>query len=127
MKLINLLKNVKYLYVKGTLDIDIQALSQNAKKQSQNGLLFCYKGVKYDTHDFVTTFKDNGYVALVVERELDIDLPQIVVKDTRKVMPKICDNFFDKISKKLKFIGVTGTNGKTTTTSIIYQILTMHP
>lgn len=123
MKLKELLRGIKYLDSKGDLNVDILSLSQNAQKESLGGLLFCYKGVKFDTHDFVNIFKEKGYVAIVVERFLEIDLPQILVKNTRKVMPKICDKFFNNVSKKLHFIAVTGTNGKTTTTSIIYQIL----
>ena len=123
MKLSSIIKNVKVTKIIGNIDVEIDTLSQSAQKEVNNGLLFCYKGVKYDTHDFASTFKANGYVALIVEREVNIDLPQVVVKSTRKVMTKMCNNFFHNESKKLHFIGVTGTNGKTTTTSIIYQIL----
>lgn len=123
MNLSKIIRNIKYIDKRGDCDVEVLSLSQNAQKKCDRGLLFCYKGVKYDTHDYYQIFKDNGYVALVVERFLDIDLPQILVKNTRKVMNKMCNTFFLGVKDKLHFIGVTGTNGKTTTTSIIYQIL----
>lgn len=123
MKLSQLIKHIKYVSHKGDLDIEITSLSQDAKRCNKDCLLFCYKGVKFDTHDFVEQIKQTNFACLVVERYIDIDVPQILVKNTRNVMPKICNTFFGNVLKKLKFVGVTGTNGKTTTTSIIYQML----
>ena len=76
-----------------------------------------------DGHNFAFLAKQKGAVALVVEHPVDVDLPQIVVPDSRSAMSLIAGNFFDNPAQKLKLIAVTGTNGKTTTTYMIKSIL----
>lgn len=125
MKLIDLLKGVKYLDIKGSLGVEIEELCQNIYKIKKSSLFFCYKGINFDGHDIAYQAKSKGAVVLVVEKFLDIDLPQVLVKKTRKVMPKICNNFFKNILSSLKLVGVTGTNGKTTTSHMIYDLLNM--
>lgn len=126
MQLIKLLKGVKYKEIKGNLNIEINSLCQNINKLTKDCLFFCYKGVSFDGHSIAYQVKNKGAIALVVEYFLDIDLPQILVKDTRSIMPKICNNFFNNVLQDLKFIGVTGTNGKTTISHIIYDILNLN-
>ena len=126
MLLINLFKNIKYLDIKGQLDVDVKFLCQNFNKVKSGCLFFCYKGKSFDGHDLASSAIEKGAVALVVERFLDVDVPQILVKNTRKVMPKVCNNFFNKVLKRVKLIGVTGTNGKTTTSHMIYNLLNLN-
>ena len=123
MILKELLKGIKYLDVRGSIDVEIKGLSQKIDNVQEGFLFFCFKGVNNDGHDFINLAQDKGAVALIVEKFVQSPLPQILVKKTRNIMPKICNNFFGNIKEKLKFIGVTGTNGKTTTTHIIYNIL----
>ena len=123
MKLRDVLKNVPICEVRGNLDIEIGELSQSTRDKPTNGLLFCYKGVNYDTHNFVEGIEHNGFVVLVVEHWVESPLTQILVRNCRNIMPKVCNNYYNNITKRLKFVGVTGTNGKTTISSIIWQML----
>lgn len=123
MKLKDLLKNIPGCDVRGNLDIEIDTLCQRANCHPTNGLLFCYKGVKFDGHDFCVGLENLGFVALIVEHWVESPLTQILVRNCRNIMPKVCNNYYKNITKKLHFVGVTGTNGKTTTASLIWQML----
>lgn len=88
------------------------------------GLLFiCLRGHTVDGHLFAPQAVEAGAAALVVERELNLPIPQLVVKDCRLAMAVIANHFYTYPSDQLKLIGITGTNGKTTTTYLIEQIL----
>jgi len=126
MILKNLLTKIKNATLIGEENTNITHLSQSLNTVTNGSLFFCYKGLTVDGHDLAKYAKSKGAVALVVERLLDIDLPQILVKKTRNIMPKICNAFYNNVLKKLTLIGVTGTNGKTTTANIIYQLLNLN-
>ena len=88
------------------------------------GTLFaCIKGENSDGHNFVETAEKKGACALLCEREVDSDLPQIIVKRVRDFLGETAALVYDNPAEKLLMIGVTGTNGKTTTTYIIRSIL----
>ncbi len=123
MKLKELIRGIKIKEIVGDGETDVDTLSQNTKKISGRTLFFCYKGVNFDGYDYIEEIEKQGAVALVVDRKIDTNLPYILVNDTRKIMPKICNRFFKNILKKVKLVGVTGTNGKTTTANLVYQIL----
>ena len=124
MLLSSLIKGLKVIFVKGNTNIEISSISQNANEENKNGLFLCYKGVNFDGHLAINKAIENGAVALVVERYIqNVKLPQVIVKNTRKIMHKICNRFFNNPLKKIKVIGITGTNGKTTTCNILKQIL----
>ena len=87
----------------------IQTDSRNIKK----GYVFvCIFGFIDDGHDFAQKAVDEGAELLIVERELEIEIPQIVVLNARKATALLATLFFDDPSNKLKIIGITGTNGK---------------
>lgn len=122
MKLSELLTEVEVIETKGNIDVDIYALSHN-NCSAEYMLHFCYKGVNVDGHNYYYDAISRGAVAFVVEKFVDTDLPQILVKNTRKAMAIICANFFGNPSCSMKMIGITGTNGKTTCSYIISKIL----
>ncbi|KAA0273903.1 MAG: UDP-N-acetylmuramoyl-L-alanyl-D-glutamate--2,6-diaminopimelate ligase [Acidobacteria bacterium] len=86
-------------------------------------LFFCVRGSNADGHEFAPAVVAAGAVALVVERELEVDVPQLVVPDSRRAMAPIAARFFGDPSAELTMIGITGTNGKTTTAFLVHSIL----
>jgi UDP-N-acetylmuramoyl-L-alanyl-D-glutamate--2,6-diaminopimelate ligase len=103
--------------------VEIGDLAYDARAVGPGALFFCVPGSRADGHDFAPEALARGAVALVVERPLELDAPQLVVPDTRRAMAVAADAFFDHPSEELQVAGVTGTNGKTTTTFLLYSIL----
>jgi UDP-N-acetylmuramoyl-L-alanyl-D-glutamate--2,6-diaminopimelate ligase len=103
--------------------VEIGDLAYDARAVQQGALFFCVPGSRADGHDFAGEAVANGAVALVVERPLELDVPQLVVADARRAMAVVADEFFGRPSTELQVAGVTGTNGKTTTTFLLYSIL----
>ena len=123
MKLNQILKDIEILNIIGNTNIEIENLCCDTKDVTQNSLFFCLNGSEFDGHDFAETAKQKGAVAVVCERPLSVDVTQIVVKNSRRAMSFIASNFYDNPKNKLKIIGITGTNGKTTTSYYIASIL----
>lgn len=123
MKLKELINGVKVEKIIGNIDVDIKNVKIASGEVEKGSLFIAIKGRGFDGHEFIKTAKNYGAAAVVSEKECDISLPQIIVKDSRLSMSKIAGNFYKHPDKKLKLIGVTGTNGKTTTTHVIRNIL----
>jgi UDP-N-acetylmuramoyl-L-alanyl-D-glutamate--2,6-diaminopimelate ligase len=104
-------------------DTLIASIEEDSRVRADNYLFCCIKGFTVDGHKYVNQAVDNGAVAILSEEELDVDVPVVKVKDTNKAMIEVLSRFFNEVDKKMKLIGVTGTDGKTTTTSIIYQLI----
>ena len=103
--------------------IQISSLAHNSKKCTSNTLFFCINGTKVNGEKFVIEAVENGAVAVVTENKIEnLLVPQIIVKNVRSEMAKCANNFYDSC-KKLKIIGVTGTNGKTTITYMLKKVL----
>ena len=124
MKLGSLLKNVEVVRTINFKNINITNLSIKADQIEKNGLFFAIKGNNFDGVNFIFEAIKCGAKAVVTEKEIkDIFIPQIIVNDIRIALTIISKTFFNKCDEKLKIIGVVGTNGKTTTSTIIYNIL----
>jgi len=106
-------------------DIEITSLSFDSKTCVQGSLYFCLVGTNYDGHDFCEQAIQNGAVAIICQKTVHIsqNIPVVVVDDTRHYLAVCSSRFYGEPSKKLKLIGITGTNGKTTTSYIIHNIL----
>jgi UDP-N-acetylmuramoyl-L-alanyl-D-glutamate--2,6-diaminopimelate ligase len=103
--------------------VDIQELAYDARAVSPGALFFCVPGSRADGHEFAAEAVASGAVALVVERPLELEVPQFVVADARRAMGVAADEFFERPTEELELAGVTGTNGKTTTAFLLYSIL----
>lgn len=106
--------------------VEISSVTMDSRRVTPGALFACVVGRHRDGHDFAGAAVTAGASALIVERRLDIAAPQVVVADTRAVLGPICDAFFDHPSATLRTVGVTGTNGKTTTVSLLAAIFGAH-
>ncbi len=124
MKLYDIISNLKFLGIKNYKETEIDALTCDSREKVSNGIYFCLKGTKTDGHNFAEQSIENGAICLVVEKYVDLPITQILVENARKAMSFVSSVFFETYKSKMKFIGMTGTNGKTTTTFLIREILT---
>ena len=104
--------------------LEIRELAYDAREVPRDSLFFCVPGAKADGHDFAAEALERGAAALVVERRLDLDAPQLVVPSVRAAMPLAAVEFFEDPTARLPVAGITGTNGKTTTAYLLWSILT---
>lgn len=120
MKLSKVLNGINVL--NAYTDVEVEDVIQDSRLIKEGALFVCVKGATFDGHSVAQQMLDKGACAVVVERDLGVE-NQIIVSDTRAMFSFICANFFGNPAEKLKLIGLTGTNGKTTTTFLIKQIL----
>ncbi len=109
--------------VVGRAAAEIHDLAYDARRAEPGTLFFCVPGERADGHDFAPGAVANGAVALVVQRPLDLPVPQLVVADARTAMAVAADEFFGRPTEELTVAGVTGTAGKTTTAFLLYAVL----
>jgi len=109
--------------VVGRASVGVQELAYSTDGVGPGTLFFCVPGARADGHDFAGEAVAKGAVALVVERPLDVAVTQVVVADSRAAMAPAADEFFGQPTHELEVVGFTGTNGKTTTTFLVYAIL----
>lgn len=110
---------------KTTKDIDqieITGLEMDSRKVKRGNLFFCISGFTVDGHSFAADAEKNGASAVVAERELDLSIPVIVVKNSSKALAIAANIYYENPTKELDLIGVTGTNGKTTVTYLLDEI-----
>ncbi|WP_379131535.1 UDP-N-acetylmuramoyl-L-alanyl-D-glutamate--2,6-diaminopimelate ligase [Paenibacillus sp. sgz500958] len=107
----------------GDGDIEISDIQTDSRRVKPGDLFICLPGHTVDGHDYAPQAAAKGAVALVCERRLDTELPQILVDDCRFAMSVMSNAFFGSPSSRMRMIGVTGTNGKTTTTYLIERIM----
>ena len=101
---------------------EITSIENDNRKVQKGSLFICIKGYTVDGHDFAESAVNNGAAAILAERPLDLDVPVIVVTDTTRAMAVLANAFYGQPTKKLHLIGITGTNGKTTTSHLIEKI-----
>ncbi|MFD2672318.1 UDP-N-acetylmuramoyl-L-alanyl-D-glutamate--2,6-diaminopimelate ligase [Marinicrinis sediminis] len=104
-------------------EIEISGIQTDSRKVQAGDLFICLVGYQTDGHLYAEQAIQAGAVALLTERELEVEVPQLIVSDSRFAMARVANHFYQYPSQKLKLIGVTGTNGKTTITYLLDQIL----
>ena len=103
--------------------VELRDLAYDVRTVGEGFLFFCVPGMRADGHDFAAEAVERGAVALIVERPLKIDVSQLVVASARSAMAEAADVFFGEPTRELSVVGITGTNGKTTTCFLVYEIL----
>jgi UDP-N-acetylmuramoyl-L-alanyl-D-glutamate--2,6-diaminopimelate ligase len=104
-------------------DIEVSALAYRSSSVTPGTLFFCVRGFTSDGHDFAPEAVERGAVALVCERPLGLGVPEVIVPDARAAMPEVAARFFGDPTKELRVVGITGTNGKTTTAFLVRALL----
>ena len=103
-------------------DIDIKRIEYDSRRVKEGEIFSCVVGTFKDGHDFAENAVANGASALITERELPLPVPQIIAKNSRRAMAQLAEKLYGYPAKELRIIGVTGTNGKTTTTYMIKSV-----
>ena len=104
-------------------DLAIKEVSHNSRNVPVGGLFAAITGKVNDGHDFAAEAVENGAAALLVERSIDVRVPQIIVEDVASALGVAASKIFGDPSQKIKIIGVTGTSGKTTVVQYLKQML----
>ena len=124
MTLSELLKDVNIKKIDGGGSMKISGIACDSRKVKPGNVFVCITGYETDGHKYAKSAVENGAVAVVAEHDLPtVDVPCVIVDNTRKAMSEMAATFYDYPYKKFKLIGITRTNGKTTTTYLIKSIL----
>lgn len=122
MNLLQLIKQTKYHCINES-DCEIVSLCTDSRVCEKGDLFFCLRGTRVDSHRFAKEAERRGASAIVCEEDCGVACPQIIVSDGREAMADISSLFYGHPERKLKMVAVTGTNGKTTVTHMLYSIM----
>ncbi|CAG7617913.1 UDP-N-acetylmuramoyl-L-alanyl-D-glutamate--2,6-diaminopimelate ligase [Paenibacillus allorhizosphaerae] len=114
---------VTFCGIRGDDTAEITGIQMDSRKIRPGDLFVCIRGRNFDGHQYADEAVANGAAALLVEHEQNVNIPQLVVKNARDAMAIIASHFYGYPSREMRVIGVTGTNGKTTSTYMIEQAL----
>src|SRR5687768_15566825 len=115
--------NLRELLGAGAGDVEVTGLAFDDRRVVPGTLFFCVPGFTRDGHDFAAAAVERGAVALVVQRPLGLGVPEVRVDDPRAAMAAAAARFFGEPTAELPVVGITGTNGKTTTAFLVRGLL----
>ena len=119
MKLDELIEHLDYKDLVNFKNVEVTGISYNSKTTKKGDIFICLTGEYTDGHEYAQNAIENGAVALLTEHTVEAGkTPQIVVSSTRHKIADIADRFYSSPSKGINLIGITGTNGKTTVTTV---------
>jgi UDP-N-acetylmuramoyl-L-alanyl-D-glutamate--2,6-diaminopimelate ligase len=107
----------------GAPEVEISSLAYSSQSVTPGALFFCVPGFRADGHDFAPTAVERGAVALVCQRPLGLGVPEVLVPDVRAAMGPAAARFYGDPTAELDVVGITGTNGKTTTAFLVRHLL----
>ncbi|HSV88357.1 MAG TPA: UDP-N-acetylmuramoyl-L-alanyl-D-glutamate--2,6-diaminopimelate ligase [Bacteroidales bacterium] len=122
-----LFQNISLVEIRGSTDLTVDSVEFDSRKVKPNGLFVAIKGLTTDGHQYINQAIANGAVCVVCEKipdDISPELTCVSVNDSARALGLIASNFYDNPSEKLNLIGVTGTNGKTTVVSLLYELFT---
>ena len=122
MEVRRLMEPLEILKINGAIPHEVRSVASDSRKVVEGALFIAIKGEKADGHKFVRDAKEHGAILFVVQEETGIE-PEIVVPDTRIALARIAHEFYERPSEVMKVIGITGTNGKTTTAHLLRAII----
>ena len=123
MELSDIIKHVDCIEVLNFKNVDIKGISYNSNTIKSHEIFVCLKGEHVDGHNFAQMAFEKGAIAIMAEHPLNIEIPQLIVNSTQEKIADLAACFFHNPSHSLNLIGITGTNGKTTTAGVLAQIL----
>jgi UDP-N-acetylmuramoyl-L-alanyl-D-glutamate--2,6-diaminopimelate ligase len=125
MLLAELIDGLDILYIRGSIDVEINGIAYDSRKVRKGNAFVCIDGMTADGHKFAGQALDNGAAALIVQKDPDVgtDVPVITVSNSRTALAFLSDRFYGHPSKRFNLIGITGTKGKTTVSYMIKSIL----
>jgi UDP-N-acetylmuramoyl-L-alanyl-D-glutamate--2,6-diaminopimelate ligase len=120
-----LIRSLDAIEARGAMDLDIMDISYHSRRVEEGSLFVAIPGTKQDGHHFIEEVIARGARAVIVEQmpSRPPDIPLVVVKDARKALAQVSAEFFSHPSRELRLVGITGTNGKTTTSYLIESII----
>ena len=123
MKLKELLKDIEFVELTASPDAEIGGISYDSRKTKPNDAFVAIAGYAFDGHAYIRSATENGAAVIICERKPQIDIPYVMVKDCRYALAILSRNFFGDPASEMTVIGITGTNGKTTTTYLLKHLL----
>ncbi|MBU3214228.1 UDP-N-acetylmuramoyl-L-alanyl-D-glutamate--2,6-diaminopimelate ligase [Clostridium estertheticum] len=125
MKLRKIMENINFNLIKGDIDIDIKEIQYDSRKVKKGDVFFAIEGYNLDGHKYIQSAINNGAVAVVCQKDIEdgLDIVVIKVEDARRTLAISAANYYENPSRSMKTIGITGTNGKTTSAFMVKAIL----